>query len=48
MIPRPTKVKPSHMIGPECIKPSIDTVPISIRLAMKVKDEQRLPLKSKN
>jgi hypothetical protein len=36
-IPKPAKIKPSHMIGPEIIKPIIDPVPISIRMAMKGK-----------
>lgn len=36
-MPKPGKIKPSHMIGPETIKPVIDPVPISIRLAMKMK-----------
>lgn len=36
------------MIGPESIKPIIDPVPISIRLAMKGKDQNRIPLKNKN
>ena len=36
------------MIGPEAIKPVIDPVPISIRLAIKMKDQQRMPLQSKN
>ncbi len=36
------------MIGPESMKPIIDCVPISIRLAMKGKEQNRLPLKNKN
>jgi hypothetical protein len=37
VIPKPAKIKPSHMIGPEIIKPIIDPVPISVRMAMKGK-----------
>ena len=49
IVPKPAKIKPSHMIGPEAIKHMIDPVPISIRMAMnKVKEQPRLPLKSKN
>lgn len=46
-IHKPLKMKPSNMIGPETIKPVIDPVPISVRMALKQKD-QRVPLKSKN
>lgn len=46
---KPNSFKPSNIIGPEGIKPAIDPVPISIRLAMKNKEpQQRPPLKSKN
>ena len=41
--------KPSAIIGPEVIKAPIDPVPISVRLAMKQRENQpRPPLKSKN
>ena len=46
-IPKPAKLKPSNMIGPETIKPVIDPVPISVRMALKNKDP-RVPLKLKN
>jgi hypothetical protein len=36
------------MIGPEVIKPSLDPIPISIKMAMKQKEQQRVPLKNKN
>lgn len=32
---KPNNFKPSSIIGPEIIKPMIDPIPISIRLAMK-------------
>jgi hypothetical protein len=46
---KPNAFKPSNIIGPEAIKPPIDPVPISVRLAMKNREpQQRPPLKSKN
>ena len=49
-IVRPAVFKPSNMIGPEIIRAAIDPVPISIRVAMKIREQQqpRLPLKNKN
>jgi hypothetical protein len=47
-IVKPANFKPSNIIGPELIKPAIDPIPISVRLAMKNKDQPRVPLKSKN
>lgn len=46
---KPNNFKPSNIIGPEIIKPMIDPIPISIRLAMKNREkEARGPLKVKN
>ena len=49
--PKLPDFKPSAIIGPEVIKAPIDPVPISVRLAIKNRDQQqqpRPPLKSKN
>ena len=46
-IAKPPKIKEGNIIGPETIKAFIDPVPISVRLAMKNR-EQRVPLKTKN
>jgi hypothetical protein len=45
---KPNVFKPSNIIGPEIIKPHIDPVPISIRMAIKAREQPRVPLKSKN
>jgi hypothetical protein len=44
---KPHKVKAANRISPETIKPSLDPIPIAVKMAMKLK-EQRLPLKNKN
>lgn len=44
---KPNKIKPGNVIGPETVKPSLDPIPISIRMALKNK-EVRVPLKIKN
>lgn len=46
---KPNVFKPSNIIGPEGIRPAIDPIPISVRIALKNKEQQpRPPLKSKN
>jgi hypothetical protein len=47
---KPNVFKPSNIIGPEIIKPPVDPVPISVRIAIKNKEalQPRPPLKSKN
>lgn len=47
---KPNVFKPSNIIGPEIIKPPVDPVPISVRIAIRNKEalQPRPPLKSKN
>lgn len=47
MISKPNKIKSTNIIAPESIKPSLDPIPISVRMALKNK-EMRVPLKNKN
>jgi hypothetical protein len=47
---KPNVFKPSNIIGPEIIKAAVDPVPISVRIALNLKNREqpRFPLKSKN